>query len=287
MSISNNVSSGSLSTSPLQKRRYIMQNPQNREAYIATLSRLITTRNGWLHIARSLHGTSMKSWVYLTDRPRYRDAFGVKNLLGCTSVIIASNGGILLSNMWEMPTFLTMDYQQPARDVFRADTYDILRYGNPADPTGESIGFRYWIRGGFLISRMRPVVFIITPFTTNRERQQLGVQTELRYEAEVQSLAAALRRSIPSQQPPRIIGYTRHDRTGFEASEGDETWWGKAIVEVDQHHAEARNSRGHYVPSIDGSWRLWVEDRLEYEQHYTYPLLNWNWNRKRTSPAGP
>ncbi|KAI9690156.1 MAG: hypothetical protein M1822_009117 [Bathelium mastoideum] len=225
----------------------------------------------WLHFTRNDIGTQMRSFVYPTGPGNWYAAYGVKNLWGCTSVIIASRGGIFLSNIWEYPTFQTRDHRPQSEDFFGTHGFDILRYGNPADPSGESRGFRN-LQGpeGFLNSRMKPIVFIITPFTREGERQRLGIETELRYEAKVRSLAAALRRSIRSPEPPHIIGYTRHVIPNMPGAQGDDTQWGKAIVEVDQDNVATEQIRGHDVVAADGSWRLWVEDRVVYEQQYTY-----------------
>ena len=257
---------GTIKTPPmnsLQKRWYLMHDPDDNDGYVACLSKIISMDGQWVHSGRGGR-TTMQHFVYGRQRSRNAFASGVKGLWGCTSVIVASNAGTFVSHIWEEPTF---DFEDRN---FRKRSYHILRDGDPDGEPGQSVGFRNLTGRKEILSRpMRPVIFIITPRSTKRDRDVRGIQTELKYDAKVKILATALKWGISSEEPPYIIGYTR---TSKADSRDDNLASGKAIVEVDQGYIHTNPRYGRPVPTIQGSWRLWVENRIEFEQQYSYRL---------------
>ncbi|KAF2238245.1 hypothetical protein EV356DRAFT_563975 [Viridothelium virens] len=279
-----NLSGGPIHTNSLQdirnnlQKRYLDPVPDTRE-YVHILSSIISHEEQWLLPSSRLHGvhgTTTTSFQYPLDE--FSTLLGVKGLYGCTSVIVASNTGVFISHIWESPTFKNKgDLSQSDEEVFWRTGYNILRDGNPTDRE-RSIGFTSLMGpGGILNTTQRPVVFIITPFASQIQRQYLGITTRLRYELRVNKLALALRKRIRSPERAQIIGYSRthqhtaHDREGY---------LGRAIVEVEQGSAEPRRGNDSddegpftYDRTIEGSWRLWVEDRVVFEQRYSHPLV--------------
>ncbi|KAL9090462.1 MAG: hypothetical protein Q9165_005223 [Trypethelium subeluteriae] len=254
------------------KRRYLVDNPTDRGAYVAMLSSLVTREQQWIQVIRGGVGTTTRAIHYDTFMNGYATASGVKGMYGCTSVIIASNAGAFISHIWEIPAFQNLLYLPTSNHDFRELTFNVLKNGNPRDPTGLSVGFSSLTGpGGMLHARMRPVIFIITPIRTESERNFLGVDTELRFAQQCNILARLLAWNIRSREPPRIIGYRRTDQN---RSNDDHLKHGKAIVEVDQESGDTQGAFCFCRPPIRGSWRLWVEDRVYFEQSYTYRLRN-------------
>lgn len=269
--IGKNISEVESRISSLRKRWYLMQNPENGAAYVTVLSRIISMDQRWVHIDRSeADRATMQNFPYGNRRERYATASGIKGMWGCTSVIIASDAGVFISHIWEIPTFATEDHKPQSDDIFLATGLDVLRDGYVDDDTGQNPGFSTLTgQNGVLNIQRRPVVFIITPKTSDEDTELCGINTELQYEAKVDILATALQRSIQSQEAPHIIGYTKTDEP---IAESDTCALGKAIVEVDQDYVGLQPRILSRVPSIQGSWRLWVEDRVEFEREYSYPV---------------
>ncbi|KAL9073640.1 MAG: hypothetical protein Q9157_004670 [Trypethelium eluteriae] len=253
-----------------QRKRYLMQDPPNPEIYVSLLARLTTEGGHWLQTIRSGGGTSTRAFQYDLQRPHYQSSVGVKGLYGCTAVVIASNAGVFASYIWEIPIFRFRDGRPQTYEYFDANVFDVLADGNPTD-AARSVGFRTLLgQGAMLSDQMRPVIFIITPYTTDRERrvlERLGIATRFRYQGLVNRLAAQLRANIPSRKAPQILGY---ERPVTEQTLDGESGVGKAIVEVDQALVEIRQGRRR-IPGIKGSWRLWYEEQIIFEQHYSYP----------------
>ncbi|KAL9090923.1 MAG: hypothetical protein Q9165_005131 [Trypethelium subeluteriae] len=278
-----NLSSEPFLTDSLQdilnssQKRYLDPVHDTRR-YVKALSSLISHEDQWLLPSSrrdDVHGTTTTGFKYPLDD--FRTVTGVRGLYGCTSVIIASNIGVFISHIWETPTFLESRGQdQTDEDVFWSTGYNILRDGNPTDRE-RSIGFTALLGpGGILNTTQRPIVFVLTPFTSQVQRQYHGVTTHLRYELGANRLALALRRRIRSPEKAQVIGYTRRNRESAFARKG---YRGRAIVEVDQRYAETHNGndaddegRVAHAATIEGSWRLWVEDRVVFEQPYSHPL---------------
>ncbi|KAF2238084.1 hypothetical protein EV356DRAFT_335996 [Viridothelium virens] len=262
------------STNGLKKRA--LRGVADPKRYVAALSKVISEKGRWVHHIWTDGMATSRTFRY--DPEDMKTASGVKGMFGCTCVIIASQRGTYLSHIWEGPTFVRNQREYESReDVFWEHSFESLRDGNDLDPLDKSLPLAYLVAPGEVLHiESNPVIFIITPYTTESQRQHFHVRTELRYEERIKELARALAKLVPSVEPPVLVGYHRADEGATEADElepeGPAGYAGRAIVEVEQERWDIVDADGRSLcfdrPPFVGTWRLWVEDRAIYQYDY-------------------
>ncbi|KAL9088623.1 MAG: hypothetical protein Q9165_006143 [Trypethelium subeluteriae] len=261
-------------TKGLEKRA--LRGVADPKRYVADLSKAISEEDQWVHHVWTDGMATSRTFRY--DPENMKTASGVKGMFGCTSVIIASQRGTYLSHIWEGPTFVkNAAGDESKEDVFWEHSFESLREGNDEDPLDQSFPLTYLTAPGEILNtESSPVIFIITPYTLESERQDDHIMTELRYEDRVKELARGLAKLVPSVEPPVIVGYDRADENATEADEleqeGPAGFAGRAIVEVEQKRWDISGPDGRSLcfkrPPFVGTWRLWVEDRPIYQHDY-------------------
>ncbi|KAJ5775420.1 uncharacterized protein N7511_000431 [Penicillium nucicola] len=204
------------------------------------------------------------------DFPAFgHSAAGVNGIYGCTAVIITSEKGVYISHIWEVPVFIHEDYSPTDDGYFVTAAFNSLRDGTSfAQSVTGLIGTDQ--NPGVLNAIYAPKVFVLTPYTTEFDRQMFGISTKLRYQDRANDLAQRLANAIPgSGAQGTVMGYTR---TSQQASTQEPGVAGRAILEVDPFQTwltseNDPNSAGLQV----GRWRLWVEDQLITYQDFWLP----------------
>ena len=196
-------------------------------------------------------------------------ATGVNGLFGCTAVIIVSEQGVYISHIWENPVFIIDDWIPTDDNWFTAHAFNALR-----DGTVDAVSVIALIgtdqNPGPLNAIYAPNVFVLTPFTTDFDRDVFGITTKLRYQTRAEQLAQNLAGILPgSGAAGYILGYTR---TNVSESTKNSGIVGRAILEVDAFQTWLTTP---YAPSDlglqVGRWRLWVEDQLIGFQDFWVP----------------
>ena len=156
-------------------------------------------------------------------------AVGVNGIYGCTSVIIVSEKGIYISHIWENPVFIDEHYTPTDDSTFLSRAFIALRDGTQnAASISELAGTDE--DPGPLHSTHIPKVFVVTPYTTDWDRETLNINTNLRYEARAQELAQQVARILPGSGGIGLtLGYERTDRGRSTQVPGTA---GRAILEV-------------------------------------------------------
>ena len=197
-------------------------------------------------------------------------AAGVNGIYGCTSVIISSEKGVYICHIWENPVFINGDWVPTDDNTFTTKAFNALRDGTA---TAQSITALIGTdqAPGPLNTIYSPKVFVLTPYTTDLDRQLYSITTTLRYEARAQQLAQQIAQIVPgSGGTGYTLGYTR---TSAQLSTQNPGVAGRAILEVDPFQSwlttpnAPANSPGLQV----GRWRLWVEDQLITFQDFWLP----------------
>ena len=203
-------------------------------------------------------------------------AAGVNGIYGCTSVIISSEKGVYISHIWENPVFIIGDFVPTDDNTFTTKAFNALRDGTAnAQSILALVGTDQ--APGPLNAIYSPKVFVLTPFTSDLDRQLYSITTTLRYQARAQQLAQQIAQIVPgSGGTGSTLGYTRTDQYLSTQNPGIA---GRAILEVDPFQywlttPNAPNSAGLQV----GRWRLWVEDQLITYQDF--------WRPNTTPPGG-
>ena len=196
-------------------------------------------------------------------------AAGVNGIYGCTSVIISSEKGVYISHIWENPVFITGDWVPTDDNTFTTKAFNALRDGTAnAQSITALVGTGQ--APGPLNAIYSPKVFVLTPYTTEFDRQTLGITTKLRYQTRAEQLAQQIAQIVPGSGGTGIsLGYTR---TSQQLSTQNPGIAGRAILEVDPFQRwlttpHAPDSAGLRI----GRWRLWVEDQLITYQDFWQP----------------
>ncbi|GAB7354242.1 hypothetical protein MBLNU459_g4779t1 [Dothideomycetes sp. NU459] len=137
----------------------------------------------------SQQGDTSGQWF---NYPLYGHASaGVNGIYGCTAVMITSEKGVYISHIWEVPVFIDENYIPTTDDTFTASSFDALRDGNVyAQSITALIGTD--LNPGVLHAIYAPKVFVLTPFTTDLDRLNHGITTELIYDSRAKKLAQQL-----------------------------------------------------------------------------------------------
>ncbi|OQD80182.1 hypothetical protein PENANT_c038G10160 [Penicillium antarcticum] len=215
----------------------------------------------------SQSGDASGQWF---DFPTFgHSAAGVNGIYGCTAVIIASEKGVYISHIWESPVFIHGDFSPTDDSYFVSTAFNSLRDGTAsAQSVTDLIGSDQ--SPGVLNAIYAPKVFVLTPYTTDFDRQMFGISTRLRYQDRANDLAQRLANVIPGSGGQGIVmGYTR---TSQQASTQEPGVAGRAILEVDpfQTWLTTPNDPGSAGLQV-GRWRLWVEDQLITYQDFWLP----------------
>ena len=198
-------------------------------------------------------------------------AVGVDGIYGCSSVIISSEKGVYISHIWESPVFIDRYFNPTDDTTFTTLAFNSLRDGTQdAQSITDLIGTDQ--APGVLNAIYQPRVFVLSPLTTQWERDNLGITTRFRYPVRAQQLANQVGQILPGSGETFVLGYTRTDSEESTAARGTA---GRAIFEFDPLERiyvsnAAPNSRLRF-----GRWRLWVEDQLITYQDVWIP------NRRR------
>ncbi|OQE12050.1 hypothetical protein PENVUL_c001G08669 [Penicillium vulpinum] len=206
------------------------------------------------------------------DYPLFgHSAVGVKGIYGCTAVIIASEKGVYISHIWESPVFVDQEFNPTDDNLFTINAFNSLRDGTiHAQSVTDLIGTDQ--NPGVLNAIYAPKVFVLTPFTTDWDRQYFSISTILRYQTRVQELAQKIANIVPGSGGNGIIlGYTRTSR---QASSQERGIAGRAILEIDPFYTWLTTPYDSKSSGLQiGRWRLWVEDHLITYQDFWLPNL--------------
>ena len=224
--------------------------------YIALLSRYISRQDHW---AGDIIGqtTTVGTVDFRGDR-NARSAAGVRNLNGSTSVLAVSSRGVFFAHISENGAFVDRHGHETDDETFLLSGWEVLWDGtydanaHPIDPGLEDAS----VMGEVLARGTNPRIFILTPWTTNEDREA-GTSTTFLYQHKIGLLARKLRNAL--YQDPEVIGYTRRpsgETDGDRLRRGSHAGFGgRAIVEWDSNERVLNNCR-------IGQWRLWLEDRM-------------------------
>ncbi len=200
-------------------------------------------------------------------------AAGVNGIYGCTSVIISAQKGVYISHIWESPVFITGDFVPTDDNTFTRKAFNALRDGTA---TTQSISALVGTdqAPGPLNAIYSPKVFVLTPYTTELDRQFYGITTDLRYETRARQLAQQIARIIfgsGGTDSTSTLGYTR---TSAQLSTQPRGTAGRAILEVDpfQYWLTTTKTVADSPGLQVARWRLWVEDQLINSQDFWHPL---------------
>ncbi|KAJ6185897.1 hypothetical protein N7519_007198 [Penicillium mononematosum] len=202
-------------------------------------------------------------------------AVGVKGIYGCTAVIIVSEKGVYIAHIWENPVFVDRDFNPTDDNSFTINVFNSLRDGTEyAQSVTGLIGTDQ--NPGVLNTIYAPKVFVLTPFTTDWDRQNFGISTTLRYQTRVQDLVQKIASIVPGSGGNGIIlGYTRTSR---QASSQEPGIAGRAILEIDPSYARLTTAYDSKSTGLQiGRWRLWVEDQLITYQDFWLPHITAPW----------
>lgn len=196
---------------------------------------------------------------------------GVNGLYGCSAVAIVSEKGVYLSHIWEI-AFVGMDWIETSDLDFETDVFNALRYGTiNAQSITDLIGTDEAL--GVLNAIHSPLVFVITPLSSKRDRDDFGITTRLRYQDRAQKLANDLASILRvANGTGLVLGYTRANREESTKTFGTA---GRVMLEVDTFQRLIVTSAGGRQIA---QWRLWVEDQLILSQEF--------WVPPTSSPAG-
>ncbi|KAJ6002069.1 hypothetical protein N7522_007296 [Penicillium canescens] len=195
------------------------------------------------------------------DFPTFgHSAAGVNGIYGCTAVILASEKGVYISHIWENPVFIHGDYSPTDDNYFVSTAFNALRDGTAfAQSVTDLIGTDQ--TPGVLNAIYAPKVFVLTPYTTDFDRQMFGISTTLRYQDRANDLAQRLANAIPGSGGEGIVmGYTR---TSQQASTQEPGVAGRAILEVDPFQTWLTTPSDPTSAGLQvGRWRLWLLQEL-------------------------
>ncbi|KAI9837744.1 MAG: hypothetical protein M1819_006678 [Sarea resinae] len=199
-------------------------------------------------------------------------AVGVNGIYGCTAVIISSEKGVYLSHIWENPVFIDSTWASTDDASFTTKAFNSLR-----DGTANALSITSLIgtdaQPGVLNAIYSPKVFVLTPRTTDFDRNNFQITTTLRYQARAQDLANKIAGILPGSGGTGFtLGYTR---TSAQASTQNPGTAGRAILEVDPFQSWLTTTASGVDPTSPGlqigRWRLWVEDQLITYQDFWLP----------------
>ncbi|CAG8124452.1 unnamed protein product [Penicillium nalgiovense] len=198
-------------------------------------------------------------------------AVGVKGIYGCTAVIIASEKGVYIAHIWENPVCVDYDFNPTDDKSFTINAFHSLRDGTEyAQSVTGLIGTDQ--NPGVLNAIYAPKVFVLTPFTTDWDRQNFGISTPLRYQTRVQELVKKIASIVPGSGGNGIVlGYTRTSRQAASQEPGIA---GRAILEIDPSYVRLTTPYDSKSTGLQiGRWRLWVEDQLITYQDFWLPHI--------------
>ncbi|KAI9668238.1 MAG: hypothetical protein M1821_001058 [Bathelium mastoideum] len=188
---------------------------------------------------------------------------GVKDLRGCTAVVIPSDKGVFVAHVWEIPVFRGSEREQTLRSeaTFLRLGFESLVRGNP-DCTSLASLVGTDETPGPMHRFYHPEVHVITPYTT-RDEQRQGIHTPLRYEQYANLLAHRLQSLVGGITPGGIVrGYFRGSAREARSRSGTV---GRAFLEYDTNELPPRripkgpqNPEGKPWSVLEGKWRLWV-----------------------------
>ena len=232
----------------LVKRTFPDLQVGSRDAhYVSALSR----STEWIDQLGDVHGEFREY-----DNNGGLQSLGVNGIYGCTSVIVASEKGVFISHIWEVPVFINGDWSASPPENFENAINILLNGDMNTKSLLQLVGTDQ--QPGPLHAQYSPIVYVVTPFTTPYD--PMGVTTTLRYQDRAQYLAKRVFSAVPGPHGQGVVtGYHRTDLVTSTAQEGSR---GRAIWEYDPHQSwmttTARPGTGIRV----GRYRLWVEDRL-------------------------
>lgn len=238
-------------------------------SYVSDLSEIITVTNAWV----SQDGLASGHWYSFPDFGQM--AVGVNGIHGCTAVLIITEKGVYFSHIWENPVFITGDNWDSTDDAsFTANAFNALRDGTDyAQSITSLVGTD--AAPGVLHAVYNPKVFVLTPRTSDHDRNHFKITTILRYQDRAQTLANHLAGILPgSGGTGFVVGYTR---TSAQSSTATSRVAGRAILDVEPFQSvlitnAADTSPDHLGLQI-GRWRLWVEDNLITYEDFWIPFI--------------
>ena len=233
--------------------------PGTEANYIQTLSPFV----------RFIGQTGEASAYWFNYAMNRRTAVGVNGIYGCTSVIISSEKGVYISHIWENPVFIDGNYNPTSDNTFTTKAFNSLRYGTQyAQSITDLIGTNQV--PGPLNAIYLPKVFVLTPFTTQWDRDNFAITTTYRYQARAQQLAQQVGQILPGSEN-FVLGYTRtssQESTAFMGTAG------RAILEFDPFERTYLSASAPNLPPMRfGRWRLWVETQMIVYQDVWLPLM--------------
>lgn len=238
--------------------------------------------NSWFEKSGGVSG----KWIEFQRYPNDKTAVGIKDITGCTVVMIISSKGVFMAHIWE--TFFIDQESVPIGvgnfaealvqvgvDEFDRNVIEPLISGGHAG-VGSLLGLIGTDQGpGQLHHTKRPTIVVITPHDYDRHGKVL------RYQSHAQRLADRLGRVLypngyPDQMEPLIKGYdpkeTLSDEERPQIIRNYRKIFRRAALEVTRRNeligeqtmvAESGRPRPRLL--FRGAWRLWVGPRIALE----------------------
>ncbi|KAI9703996.1 MAG: hypothetical protein M1820_005617 [Bogoriella megaspora] len=197
---------------------------------------------------------------------------GVRDLRGCTAVVIPSDKGVFVAHVYEIEIFQKGDRHETPQTPqdFLLRSFDELQYGNPSC-RGLATLIGMDARPGPMHYSNHPEVHVITPGTIDSERRELHIHTELRYEQYARILAHHLNALVRGITPGGVVkGYIRGTIPAAGSRRGSN---GRVFLEYDTNQSERRprNPRGRQMLVREGKWRLWVGAEHDEDDSRIFP----------------
>lgn len=196
------------------------------------------------------------------------DSVGVNGIYGCLGVFVLAQGGAFVSHVWEIPVMSKGEWIDSDEETFQNGIRILL------DGSALSTGITS-LKGtdanpGPLHSTNNPRVVVVSPFTNEYGRDDLGITTPLHYQQRTFEIAQTLSMALTGTTENSIVrGYTRTTQAISTQVNG---YQGRAILEYDPFHRWETQGAGPNSPGWQiAKYRLWVADQNVFEQEILVP----------------
>ena len=228
------------------------------ERYIRTLR----TGTAWTWLPR---GDRLVTAQFFPFPSVGHEAFGVKGLNGCTSVVIVSSLGVYIAHIYEANVFLlpiaNNNWGHSDIRSFLGKTFDVLRDGTTGIPSiRKLVGTDQF--PGPLNMIYNPSLIFISPFADSGDIPGPQASERFKYRPYLKSLATRLSGLFTRSAMLRnkVYGYTRSP--AGVPNRGD------VILEVAVLPATMSDPE-HTIPDfVSGEWRLWLDENVLRDQKF-------------------
>lgn len=240
--------------------------------------------NPWFEKSGGVSG----KWIEFPKYPHDKTVVGMRDLTGCTAVMIITSKGVFMAHIWEtffvdeesvpigVDDFAEEDVALVGVDEFDRNVIEpLISGGHPG--VGSLLGLIGTDQGpGQLHNTKRPTIVVITPHDYDIHGKVL------RYQSHAKRLADRLGKALypngyPDQMEPLIKGYDpkealndeersqihRHYRKMFRKTALEVTKRNELIGEQAMVDPETNSERLRLF--FRGTWRLWVGPRIALE----------------------